>query len=228
MKTIAVILPINNPDILSQADLDAYQTDSHFFQVHYVDTSLREIKTMDEVAIVLPLTIQKIQETERQGASLAIVFAFGDLGIAEAKKLVSIPVIALGKPAIHLASVLCRHRFTVIPGMLAHTGFIGDMVHEDHLEDKYIEASSSPEITPAEIRKDPLLLEKLIAVADVEIQEKGVDTFTLGCGSFIGIGKRLELALQAKHQRPIIVLDPVKMAFNIAKSVVMQGEKHVR
>jgi allantoin racemase len=220
MKTIAVILPINNPDILSQADLDSYQTDNHYFQVHYVDTSLREIKTMDEAAIVLPLTIQKIQETERQGASLAIVFAFGDLGIAEAKHLVSIPIMGLGKPAIHLASVLCRHRFTVIPGMLVHTGFIADMIREDHLEDKYIETSSSPEITPAEIRKDPLLLEKLIAAADLEIQEKGVDTFTLGCGSFIGIGKRLERALQTKYQGPIIVVDPVKMAFDIAKSLI--------
>ena len=219
MKTIAVILPINNPDILCQADLEPYQSDAHCFKLSYVDTHLREIKTIEEVSIILPLTIKKIQEAEHAGAAAVIVYAFGDLGIKEGKELVSIPVMGLGKSAIHMASLLCRKHYTVIPGMLAHNGFIHDMVHEEHLQNRYIAASRSPEIMPAEIRKDPAILEKLVAAASTDILEKDVDTFTLGCGSFIGISKKLELALRKKFDRPIIVVDPVAVPFNLVKAL---------
>lgn len=220
MKTIAVIVPIHNPEILCQEDVERFHTKEHYFQVHYVDTLLREIKTAEEAATLLPLTVKKIEQVAQEGASAAIVYAFGDLGIAEAKKRVSIPVMALGKSAVHMASMLCRNHYTVISSILAQDGFIVDLIHEEHLQDKYLRAVHSPELTPAEIRKDPALLEKLVAAAGPEIVEKNIDTFTLGCGSFINIAKKLEVALREKYKRAITVVDPVEVPFNVAKALV--------
>ena len=61
---------------------------------------------------------------------------------------------------------------------------------------------------------------KLIAAATPEILEKEIDTFTLGCGSFINISKPLQEALSKKFKRPIIIVDPIQTPFNIAKVLV--------
>lgn len=220
MKTIAVILPVNNPEMITSKDLESFQTKEHYFELHYLDTHLREIKSVNDANAVLDLTLKKIQEVAAKGAAAVIVYAFGDLGIKEGKALVNIPVMGLGKSAIHMASILCRKHYTVIPAMLAHNGFINDMMREENLGAKYIEATHSPELTPAEIRQDSQLLEKLITTASLEITEKDIDTFTMGCGCFIGVAKKLQDALSKKHKRPIMVVDPMEVPLNLIKSLI--------
>ncbi len=220
LKTIAVILPVNNPEILSQADLDSYQTDDCYFKLSYVNTPLKELNTVIDAVKVVPLVLEKMVEAEKSGASAVIVYAFGDVGIKEGKALVSIPVMGLGKVASHMAALLCRKRFTILPGMLAHNAFIEEMIFDESLERKFIPASYAPEVSPMQIRTDANLLQKLMGCASKEITENKVDTFTLGCGSFIGVAKKLELALREKFKLPIIVIDPVEVPFNVVKALV--------
>ena len=59
---------------------------------------------------------------------------------------------------------------------------------------------------------------KLINCASQEITENKVDTFTLGCGCFIGVAKSLQAALREKFKQPIIVVDPVETPFNLMKA----------
>ncbi len=75
-------------------------------------------------------------------------------------------------------------------------------------------AENSPEVSPANIRKDPKILEKLMVVANAEIQKNNVDTFTLGCGSFIGIAAPLQMALRKEFGNHINVVDPVATSFH--------------
>lgn len=50
MRTISVIFPINNPAMLSQRDLEPYQSPDCRYILNAVDTSLREITTPKEGA----------------------------------------------------------------------------------------------------------------------------------------------------------------------------------
>ena len=158
MRIIAVILPINNPDILKQSDLEPYQSNDVNFRLSYVDTQLREINTAEEAEVLLPLVVKKIQEAEHEGADAVIVYAFAEFGVTETEDIVKIPVMALGKAAIHEARNLSSKKFTVLPGMLAHNEFLKTMIETEKLGDNYVPAIHSPEVTPAEIRKDQTIL----------------------------------------------------------------------
>ncbi len=220
MKTISIILPINNPEMLSQADLALYQSADCYFKLSYVDTALRELKSASDVEQIFPLVLNRIVEAEQAGAAAVVVYAFGDVAIKEGKDLVSIPVMGLGKAAVNMASLLCRRHYTVLPSMLGHAGFINAMVEEEGVGHRFIPASHGIEVSPAQLKGNPAVLGQLIEIADFEIREKGVDTFTLGCGGFIGVGKKLEAALRAKHQLAITVIDPVSVALGLAKALI--------
>jgi Asp/Glu/hydantoin racemase len=220
MKTIAIILPVNNPDMLDQQALQPYQSAEYRFKLYYVDTHLRELTNVIEAATVLSLVLQKIQQAEQEGASAVIVYAFGDLGIKEAKGFTSIPVMGLGKSAIHMASMLCRNRYTVIPSMIGHYGFIEEMIFEEGLGRKFVPASRGVEINPAQLKGNPAVLNKLIEVASYEIEQNGVDTFTLGCGCFVNVAKPMAEALSTKYHRAITVIDPVETPFAVVKTLV--------
>jgi len=220
MKTISVILPINNPEILNQKDLDLYQSERCRFVVTYPNTKLKELNTASDVDEVLPLVLQKIQEVEQDGASAVIVFAFGDVGIKEGKKLVSIPLMGLGKSAAHMASLFCNHRFTIIPGQLAHNGFIEELIREENLQQKFTTATHAVNLNPTEIRKNySLTFDALVSAANEEIIKKNIDTFILGCGSFINFAKPLEQELRIRHHKLINVIDHITVPFGIAMAL---------
>lgn len=220
MKTIAVILPINNPDILKQADLDSYQSKETFFKVHYVNTHLKELMTADDVAQVSALTIEKAEQVVKEGASAIVIFAFGEFGFEkELQKKLSTLVVTLGSAAINKASSFSKKKFTILPGMLSHNAFLEDMVLKMQ-KNNYTPATYSPESSPAQIRGDKKILEKLIAIASKEIQENNVDAFTLGCGSFIGISAPLQTALQKAFGTGIYVVDPITTTFEFVKNKI--------
>lgn len=220
MKTVAVILPINNPEILMQADLTPYNTDEVKFVLHYVDTDLKEITSPEEAEKVLLLVIDTAQQQAHNGASAIIVYGFGELGISELEKILDIPVIALGTEAVQQASQKAINKFTIISGSIHHAQFWQPLIEKTMTHHNYVVASTAPEITPAQIRKDPALIEKLITAAEHEIEEHDVDSFTLGCGSFIGASAPLQERLRSKYGKNISVIDPIEVTFNRIKEII--------
>jgi Asp/Glu/hydantoin racemase len=79
-------------------------------------------------------------------------------------------------------------------------------------------AKNSPEVSPAQIRSDKKMLEKLVILASKEIQENNIDSFTLGCGSFIDIAKKLQNILRKEFGPSIHVVDPVAITFDFVKN----------
>ena len=79
-------------------------------------------------------------------------------------------------------------------------------------------AKNAPEISPAQIRGDKKILDKLVMLASREIRENNIDTFTLGCGSFIGIAKPLQDLLRKEFGNDINVVDPIAITFDFVKS----------
>lgn len=220
MRTIAVIFPINNATLFNQNDLLPYQTHDCNFRLMQVDTKLSEINTEAEAELVKRLVIEKVVEAENSGASVAIVFAFDDLGIKEARELVSIPVMGLGTSAIHTASLICRKYYSVIPPLISYNGFIGDMITREGLQHNYLPASYELGISSGQLRINySTTFDLLVTAANREITEQDIDTFTLGCGGFINFAKPLEEKLQSLHHKKIIVVDPVTLPFRIAQSL---------
>jgi len=107
MKTIAVILPVYNPEMITQKDLNKYQSQNHRYVLSYINTHLKELNSVDDANAVIQPTIDETIAAEKRGADAAIIFAFGDVAVKESSKQVAIPVIGTGKYAIHVAAEIC-------------------------------------------------------------------------------------------------------------------------
>lgn len=217
MKEISVIMLVNNREIFNEQDLECYQTPDCHFRLSYPDTTLKQLNTAADVEVVFPLIMKMIEEADKTSSAI-ILYGFGDLAIEEVNIRTSLPAMSLGRIAIHIASAVCRNKFTVIPGHLEHNGFIEGLVKSQGLDSNFVSCHNAIKMDPADIRSNPLLLERLISVANIEIEQYGVDTFTLGCGSFVGVAKKLQKRLREIHRKPIIVVDPIETTFNVAKS----------
>jgi Asp/Glu/hydantoin racemase len=223
LKTIAVILPVNNPEMVSQQFFDHYQDIKCRYVLTYIKTHLKELNTADDANAVMQPTIDAVMAAEKKGADAAIIFAFGDVAVKEASKQVAIPVLGTGKYAIHVAAEICESTFTVLPGKLLHNSFIQPMVAEMGLTKNFVLSTHDADLFPAEIRQDPALaISRLFDAACKEIGTKGIDTFTMGCTCFMGMAKPLKAKLQEKYkgQRKISVIDPGEIALAIARELV--------
>ncbi len=211
-------MPVNNRGILNKIDLEPYQSHNCTFNIIYPQTPLIELNTEEDIKQVTPEVLRSINMAASEGAAAIIIYAFGDVAIQEASQFLQVPIFGLGKLAIHIASIICRNAFTVLPAQLDHNGFIEAMIKEENLERKFNLATNSVTANPSQIRENvESVLRKLIAIADIEIA-KGIDTFTLGCGSFIGITKPLETKLRQMHpNKAIKVVDPISTALKIAE-----------
>ena len=196
--------------------LDEYNTSDVYYQFHTVDTDLKELTTAEEAEQVRQLTIKKAEQVKAEGVSAIIICAFGELGVKELKDAIGVPIMALGPEAIKQASRLSKKNFTIISGMLEHNEFWQPMIDELNVSENYVVSKHSPNMTPIEIRKDPDLIDKLVEVAGNEITNNKIDSFTLGCGSFIGVAPKLEKRLQTKFGPHIHVVDPIKITFEHA------------
>jgi Asp/Glu/hydantoin racemase len=103
--------------------------------------------------------------------------------------------------------------------MLAHNNFIQLLVNEENLNQKFVPASYAVEENPANLKNNPTAFSRLVEAASKEITENKVDTFTLGCGGFIGMAKPLEKELQKRHGKSIIVIDPIEISLSISKAL---------
>lgn len=223
MKTVAVILPVNNTDILTQKDLTSYNTADVKFELHYIDTDLREINNAADIEQVLELTIKKAQRVKAEGASAIIIYAFGELGVQELKDIIGVPIMALGAEAIRKASKKSKKKFTVLSGMLAHNQYWLPLVQSVNAQHNYVASKYAPELSPDQIRKDSDLIHRMFTMAEKEIAANSdIDTVTLGCGSFIGAAKPLQQRLQEKFGSAITVIDPIEVTFDLVKRLLQE------
>lgn len=220
MKTIAVIYVVSSEGVYSQDHLTPYQTDRCYFKLYATDTQLKEITNAEEAAVVIPLVLEQIKKAAGDGVSVVLLHAFGEFH--EAKAATNIPVLSLGVPTLFNASMLCRNAFTIINSVDNTVDIFEGMLADYNLMHRYKRSKKSVGLSPLEIKRASRneVIERLIKIASVNIEEQGIDTFTLGCTSFGGFGKPLEKALrQAYPEKGIIVLDPVEFTLNLAKAI---------
>lgn len=222
MKTIYVILPVYNNKMLNKNDLIPFQSEEYRFLLHYPATNLKELSTIDDVEVVVPLVLKKVKEAIQNNVAAIVINAFGDVGLNEARKLTQnkIPVISAGRVAIRKAYSISK-KFTVIPVELEHNHFIESMINDERLHDKFVLMQNAINMNPAELatnRQKRSVINKLVAIIEKEIEKSNVDTFTFGCCSLFGIADSLQLELRKiTGNCNINIIDPTMIALLQAK-----------
>lgn len=220
MKTIKVILPVNNPSMLSMDDLAHYQSKHCRFILEYPNTELTQLNCTEDLAAVWPRLLDMIEKTKKESIDALIMYAFGDCAVKEAQQALCIPVLGLGRVVIPVASALCQKKFSVIPSHLEHNeGFIEALVASLNMQHNFVASERAINVEPQDAKTCPNVLTRLIEAASHMIEKHEVDAFTIGCGSFIGYAKPLQAALRKKYSQSILVIDPFSVPLAVASSI---------
>lgn len=138
-------------------------------------------------------TVLEAEKAEAEGCDGVIVYCFGEPGLLLAKEKLIIPVVGISEASVHFASMLGK-RFSVItvgPSPQISAGYL-----EDNLE-RYDLAHKCASIRVAvmeilDLMGDPEHeVQLVLAEAKKAVEEDGADTIVLGCGSMLGMEKRI-------------------------------------
>lgn len=218
MKTVAIIV-VNDPDMINQNDFIPYQTSDCYFKVYYIDKTRKEYNTAAEGEAAAAMAVAKVCQAEQDGVTAAIIYAFGDLGVKEARKLASIPIMGLGNPSIHMASMICKNHFSVIVPLLSYNEFILSMINQEGLNNKFIPINQEIGMSAAQLKNSSQAFARLLEIAGFYIENHNIDTFIPGCGFFFGAAKPLQQELCRRYKRAITIIDPVALPLQIAAAI---------
>jgi allantoin racemase len=214
---IKVIEPVTPPTPWNKTikeTYEAYKDPGTEIDVVNPDKGPESIEqTYDEAWTSVP-TLLEAEKAEKEGYDAVIDYCFGDPALTSLKEALSIPVVGINEPSVHLASMLGR-RFSVVGvGGKNEAGMIQDKVASYGLGDK-LASLRLTDIRVLDIRKDfDHLVSALIEEGGKAIEEDGADVLVLGCGGLLNVAE----VLQQKLNVPVI--DPGLVALKIAEDLV--------
>jgi len=216
---IDIILPVNNPDILAEKDIEKLNLPNYIkCNIKLPNNKLLEITNQEEEEMAKPSIIESTIEAEKNGADAIIIYCFGEPGVDEARKLTDIPVLGIAAPAMHIARQLGK-KFSVIASVDAHCPLIENLAEKFGLKDS-ISKSLSLNISPNNFNDDSLLIDIILNKAEDFIVNQKVDTFILGCGSMKLKSKMIKKAIQNKFGYNTQIVDPLPVSIYTAITMV--------
>jgi allantoin racemase len=179
------------------------------------------IESAWEASLVVPALCEAVVRAQAEGMNAVIVGCFTDPGLDALRELTSIPVVAPGAAAVHLAAQLGT-RFTILSPLDAAPGRGRERMRWLALEGKLasVRAVNMPVLDVARARD--AVLDKLEETGRAAIRDDGADVLVLGCMSmgFLGVTHDLQRRLD------VPVVDPVTAALKTAETLVAMGLSH--
>jgi allantoin racemase len=176
----------------------------------------------DEAWAALP-TLLEAEKAEKEGYDAVIDYCFGDPALEAIKEALSIPVVGINEPSVHLASILGR-KFSVIGvGGCRADALFSDKITVYGLRHKLASARIT-DIKVLDIKKDfDSLVKALLEEGRKAITEDGAEVLVMGCGSLLNIAE----ILQKKLKVPVIDsgLAALKIAEDLVKLKLAQSKK---
>jgi allantoin racemase len=221
---IKVIVPVST-DLWNNMIREAYEaykdpgTEIDIVNIKKGPESIEQI--YDEAWAALP-TLLEAEKAEREGYNGVIDYCFGDPALEAIKEALSIPVVGINEPTVHLASLLGK-KFSVIGvgGTGADTLFT-DKLATYGLSHKLASVRIT-DIKVLDIKKDfNKLVNALMEEGKKAIAEDGAQVLVLGCGSLLNIAE----IIQEKLKVPVI--DPGLAALKIVEDLVKLKLTHSR
>jgi len=167
----------------------------------------------DETWASLP-TLLEAEKAEKEGYDAVIDYCFEDPALPALKEALTIPVVGLNEPSVHLASMLGRKFSVLCVGGKNIAGAVKDKVASYGLGVK-LASVRTIDIRVLDIKREfDKLVNALIEEGRMALEKDGADVLVLGCGGLLNIAE----ILQEKLNVPVI--DPALAALKIAEDLV--------
>ncbi len=193
-------------------------TDIRLIQTSHAPTSIESFAEMEAAA---PGILERVVQSEREGADAIIIWGGHDPSLVASRELVAIPVIGPGMASMHIASVLAE-RFSLLVPLSGVIGIAQRQVRDLGLE-RRCASIRSVGIAVLQIAR----VENFDAVRQTAIGsiEDGADAICFGCMAFADHAEPLSKALARSHP-DVIVIHPGKAAVRLAELLVGMGLSH--
>jgi len=155
-------------------------------------------------------TLEWVRWAEKEGYDAVVIGCFYDLGLREARELVSIPVITPAEASMHVATTL-GHKFSIIVGRRKCIPKIESNVYQYGLEKKLASFRVIDFTVPRMANEPEKLKESIFTVAKKAVEEDGAEVIVLGCTRETGFMKELIEKLK------VPVLDAVVVSWKYAE-----------
>ena len=164
-------------------------------------------------------TVLEAEKAEADGCDGVIVYCFGEPGLLLAKEKLTIPVVGISEASVHFASMLGK-RFSVItvgPSPQISAGYLEDNLERYDLVHKCVSIRVAV-MEILDLMGDPEHEEQLVlAEAKKAVEKDGADTIVLGCGSMLGMEKKITNELGV----PVVV--PGIAALKVCEDLIEMG-----
>jgi len=208
-----------------------------------LDRGPASIESRYEEALAVPDTIAKIVQAEKDGVDAVMVDCMQDVGVAEGREKVSIPVIGPAETAMHIAGML-GHKFSVIAALDRFIPIMHDRAVKTGQTERLasVRAVSMPVLDmPVESEPgstcsiagaldgtddQPSLLKALVDEAAKAVREDGAHVIVFGCAGMTGLAEAVEEGLRREGITDVPVLDPPILGLKIAEALAEMGLSH--
>lgn len=191
------------------------------------------------VCVAVPYIVEEIIKGEKEGFDAAVVGCFGNLGVRQAREVVSIPVIGPGEAACHIACLLGDRISIITTGAIIqhknlklnekyHHQFYTSIQRElqaQGLLDRVVSirnTNRSSEGGTAAFTKEGLSseLKALLKQGRKAIEEDGADVLVLGCALMMGVADKLH------EELGVPVVDSTLSALKVAEMLISMKLNH--
>lgn len=162
----------------------------------------------------LPHLLAEVQAAHVAGADACIIACFDDTGLAQARKLVPIPVVGIGEAAFH-AAMLLGHQYSVVTTLSISVPVIAENIKTYGLGSHCLNVRAS-EVPVLDLEKPGSdARARISAEIGRAIRQDRAGAIVLGCAGMAD----LAAALSAEHKVPVI--DGVAAACGFAQTLVL-------
>ena len=149
--------------------------------------------------------IEKTVAAEKNGFHAVVIGCFYDPGLHVARELVKMPVVGVCEASLHVASMICAGKFSVLVGQRKWIPKLVDNVKHYGLESR-IASWRSINLTVQEINMNREEAEAtLIRQARSAIEEDLAECIILGCTQMASYAKKLEKELKVPVLNPVLI-----------------------
>lgn len=223
---IRAILPVTTKEFEAEAlqELSPAARPDTQLSVACLDKGPASIESSYEMALAVPNTVEKVVQAEEDGVDAVISDCMGDAGLAQAREMVSIPVVGPGETAMHMAAML-GHRFSVVHPLDSANPLLGHLATKTGVAGQLasVRALNIPVLELDDRRR---LLSALVDQSVRAVTEDGAHVIILGCTGMAGLAKEVEQGLSKQGITDVPVIDPAILALKIAEALADMGLSH--
>lgn len=192
------------------------------FELHHANVQyggMESIEGLYYMAVTVPYVVEEILKAEQEGYDAAIVFCFNNPGVAEARELVSMPIVGAGEAACYVGLMLGSRLGVIDVGGTHRTQSHSAMMHLDRqmfrtlgISERVVSLRTTG-LPVEDCGAEDLVSDALYRECQKAIED-GAEVLILGCTGMTGYAEKLQKQLE------VPVVDPGVASLKFAELLI--------